>query len=68
MATSSDYSTGGNALAAYMKTAIESMVAAGEIPSFAEGMAESFVAKLAPGGAKATIDAVEAARAKGTNA
>ncbi len=66
MGTPLDYQTGSTALAAYMKTAIENMVAAGTIPSFAEGMAEGFVANMAVGGAKVVIDAVDAERAKGT--
>jgi hypothetical protein len=65
MGTPLDYQTGSTALATYMKTAIDSMVAAGQIPRFAEGMAEGFVANMAAGGAKAVIDAVDAERAKG---
>ncbi len=65
MATPLDYQTGTVALAAYMKAAIESMVATGQIPGFAEGMAEGFVTNLASGGAKSVIDAVDAEREKG---
>ena len=65
MATSQDYATGTAALAAALKAQIDQSVAAGKIPELAEGMAEQFVAEMAPIGAKATIDAVDASRAKG---
>jgi len=60
-----DYQTGTDALTACMKTIIDGMVTTGGIPEFAKGMAENFVVKMAPLGAKAVIDAVDAERAKG---
>jgi hypothetical protein len=66
MGTPLDYQTGSTAAAACMKATIESMVAEGTIPEFAESQAEGFVAKMAPSVAKAVIDALDAERSKGT--
>lgn len=60
MATPQDYTTGSAALTAYMKAFIENP--ANGVPVFAEGEAESFIGKMAAGGAKSVIDAVDAGR------
>ena len=62
MASKADYDTGTAALTASAQKFVAAEVASGAIPSFAQDMAQKFLSQMAAPGAKAVIDAVDAAR------